>query len=78
VPAGRLVAPAAVVVTLLFLLLYLPPSPSALTWPYEWGIVAAWVVLGAVVLGRSRRLALWGDRRAQDRVVLGDGASSGA
>jgi amino acid transporter len=72
VPAGHLIAPAAVVVTVLFLLLYLPPSPSALRWPWEWGIVAAWTLLGAAVLARSRRLALWGDRRAQDRVVLGD------
>lgn len=71
VPAGAVIAPAAVVVTILFLLLYLPPSPSALNWPYEWGIVGSWTVLGALVLGWSRRLPLWRDRAAQDRLVLG-------
>lgn len=30
-------------------LLYLPGSPAALVWPWEWGIVAAWCVLGAVL-----------------------------
>ena len=77
VPAGRLVAPMAVAVTFVFLLLYLPPSPSALRWPWEWGIVAAWIALGAVVLGRSRRLALWADRRAQERAILGDTPAAG-
>jgi amino acid transporter len=35
--------------------LYLPFSPAALAWPYEWGIVAAWALLGAVLLVFSRR-----------------------
>jgi amino acid transporter len=30
-------------------LLYLPGSPAALVWPWEWGIVAAWCVLGAIL-----------------------------
>ncbi len=30
-------------------LLYLPGSPAALLWPWEWGIVVAWCVLGAVL-----------------------------
>jgi amino acid transporter len=71
VPAGAVVAPAAVVVTVLFLLLYLPPSPSALNWPYEWGIVTVWTGLGVLVLSWSRRLSLWTDRAAQDRLILG-------
>lgn len=29
--------------------LYLPFSPSALLWPYEWGLVLIWAVLGSVV-----------------------------
>ena len=30
-------------------LLYLPGSPAALVWPWEWGIVVAWCVLGAIL-----------------------------
>lgn len=28
------------------ILLYLPPSPSALSWPEEWGLLAGWSALG--------------------------------
>jgi amino acid transporter len=72
VPAGRFVAPAAVVVTLLFLLLYLPPSPSALVWPFEWGIIALWTALGLAVMLHARRSTLWQDPARQDAVVLGE------
>lgn len=34
--------------------LYLPFSPAALVWPYEWAIVGAWSLLGAVLLLSSR------------------------
>ncbi len=71
VPAGAVVAPTAVVVTILFLFLYLPPSPSALTWPYEWGIVGAWTAFGALVFGWARRSPLWADRAAQESLILG-------
>ena len=33
----------------LMLLIYLPGSPSALVWPYEWVICLAWAALGAVL-----------------------------
>ncbi len=69
---GMFIGVAALIITFGFILLYLPVSPSALIWPYEWGIVLAWVVLGF--------LAYWGSRRAhpdlnradQARVVLGE------
>ncbi len=31
------------------ILLYLPPSPSALSWPHEWGLLAGWTVIGLVL-----------------------------
>ncbi len=34
--------------------LYLPGSPSALVWPYEWAIVLAWVTLGIIFYVRAR------------------------
>jgi amino acid transporter len=35
-------------------LLYLPGSPSALAWPWEWCLVLLWTVLGVVLYRRSR------------------------
>lgn len=35
-------------------LLFLPGSPAALVWPYEWAIVGGWVVLGAVLVLAAR------------------------
>ena len=36
--------------SLAFVLLYLPFSPAALVWPYEWAIVFGWCLLGAFLL----------------------------
>lgn len=38
----------AVIMCVILTIMYLPGSPAALIWPYEWGIVIAWVVLGSV------------------------------
>lgn len=35
-------------------LLYLPPSPAALTWPYEWAMIGVWSALGAVLYAWAR------------------------
>jgi hypothetical protein len=35
--------------------LYLPFSPAALVWPYEWAIVAGWSLLGAVLVAFKGR-----------------------
>jgi hypothetical protein len=51
---GRLIGSAALVLSLGIALLYLPGSPAALIWPYEWLIVIAWVLLGAVMLRIAR------------------------
>lgn len=36
-------------------LLFLPGSPAALVWPYEWAIVGGWSVLGAGLVLAARR-----------------------
>jgi amino acid transporter len=75
VPAGSVLGPMAVVVTLGFILLYLPPSPSALAWPSEWAIVAGWAALGALVFVTTVRSAAWRDSAQQARALLGEFAA---
>lgn len=47
VAKGTVTGVAALVLSIFLLLLYLPGSPAALTWPYEWLICLGWVALGA-------------------------------
>ena len=47
VAKGTVTGVAALVLSILLLLLYLPGSPAALAWPYEWMICLGWVALGA-------------------------------
>jgi len=47
-PGGNFTGYIAVILSVALVFLYLPGSPSALTWPNEWGIILAWVILGAV------------------------------
>jgi len=35
------------VLSLAIATLYMPGSPAALVWPYEWVIVGGWILLGA-------------------------------
>jgi amino acid transporter len=51
----RLIGSAALVLSLGIAMLYLPGSPAALVWPYEWLIVIAWVLLGALMQHFARR-----------------------
>ncbi|MDX1654671.1 MAG: APC family permease [Candidatus Competibacteraceae bacterium] len=46
VKGGNAVGWAALVLSVLIGLLYLPGSPSALVWPYEWAIFAGWCIIG--------------------------------
>mgnify|MGYP000703429124 CR=1 FL=1 len=55
---GMLIGWAATLLSLFLALLYLPPSPSALVWPYEWAIVGFWVVLGLVFFAWTRSTQL--------------------
>lgn len=45
---GQFVGYAAVILSLALALLYLPFSPSALVWPYEWAIFLGWMGFGLV------------------------------
>ncbi|SEO42079.1 amino acid/polyamine/organocation transporter, APC superfamily [Halorientalis persicus] len=54
-PAGKAVGVLGLALTLVFTGMYLPGAPSALQWPFEWGIVVLWVLLGAGLAVLSRR-----------------------
>jgi amino acid transporter len=45
----------ALVLSIAIAALYLPFSPAALVWPYEWAIVAGWSLLGAVLVAFTGR-----------------------
>ncbi|MDH4048578.1 MAG: APC family permease [Gammaproteobacteria bacterium] len=47
----------ALILSLAIAALYLPFSPAALVWPWEWGIVAGWALLGGVLLAFGRHTA---------------------
>lgn len=68
---GRFVGHSALVITFGFILLYMPFSPSALVWPYEWGIVLAWVALGVVAYTIGKRFQPPLDREEQERIIFG-------
>ncbi|MFM7120529.1 MAG: APC family permease [Gammaproteobacteria bacterium] len=52
----RLVGRSAIVLALLLLACFLPWSPSALVWPWEWGMILVWALIGAgVFLGYRPR-----------------------
>ena len=46
-PWGIFTGSAALLLSILLLLVYLPGSPAALVWPWEWGICLGWALLGA-------------------------------
>jgi amino acid transporter len=46
VPRGEWVGWGALVLAVGIVILYLPGSPAALIWPYEWAIVGGWTLLG--------------------------------
>ena len=45
---GALVGWLALLLSCGLFFVYLPGSPAALIWPYEWAIVAGWLILGVV------------------------------
>ena len=71
-PAPAAVGWLAVAITLFFVLLYMPWSPSALVWPAEWAIVLVWAGVGALMAyGMRRRVVALGPG-VQARQILGD------
>ncbi len=45
---GKTIGVLAIALSLFLFILYLPGSPAALSWPYEWGIIFIWTILGAI------------------------------
>lgn len=52
---GMIVGWVAVFMSLGLFVIYLPGSPSALIWPWEWAMVLGWALLGAVFYALARR-----------------------
>lgn len=48
IKSGRLIGMIAVLLSFGMMYLYMPSAPSALVWPYEWGIVIGWFALGVI------------------------------
>ncbi len=48
VKGGNIVGTIAILLSLSMITLYLPGAPAALVWPYEWGIILGWSLLGIV------------------------------
>ena len=49
IKCGKLVGIIATLLSFAMLILYMPGASAALTWPYEWGIVLGWTVLGIIL-----------------------------
>ncbi|GBF35295.1 amino acid permease-associated region [Desulfocucumis palustris] len=52
---GKFIGYIAIILSMGFVLLYLPGSPSALVWPYEWVIVGGWTIMGIIFYYWARR-----------------------
>ena len=52
---GRVVGIIAVVLSILFIIIYLPGMPSSLAWPAEWLIVLAWYFVAFVLYFTQKR-----------------------
>ncbi|MBM2657690.1 APC family permease [Staphylococcus pseudoxylosus] len=57
---GRVVGIIAVVLSILFIIIYLPGMPSSLAWPAEWLIVLAWYFVAFVLYFTQKRRATTG------------------
>lgn len=45
----------AIILSIFFVILYMPGMPAALVWPYEWIIFAGWAVLGVLLMIAMRK-----------------------
>ena len=80
---GGLIGWLAVLISAFFGLLYFPWSPGALVWPYEWGMLAIWIIIGIVlafwnkktypdVSSRERELLIFGEKLSRKEIVNDD------
>jgi amino acid transporter len=70
-----LVGTLALLATVFFAILYLPGSPSALVWPFEWAIVLAWSLAGGILGVLMNRRLTAREKKEQAQYILGDYAS---
>ena len=68
---GKLIGAIAVIMCVILIIMYLPGSPAALIWPYEWGIVIAWGVLGGIFFGWTK-IANVGNRKVEEEFLRED------
>jgi len=54
-PGGTAIGWLGIACTLAMALVYLPGSPAALKWPYEWAMLGIWIALGAALYALTRR-----------------------
>ncbi|MEG0774882.1 APC family permease [Clostridium sp.] len=70
----------AVIISIFFIALYLPGTPGGLVWPYEWGMIIAWVVLGIIlaimtkkaypnVSAREREFLIFGEQYGRKEIL---------
>lgn len=59
---GRVVGVIAVVLSILFIIIYLPGMPSSLAWPAEWLIVLAWYFVAFVLYFTQKRRVTTGQQ----------------
>lgn len=54
----RIIGSIAIILSILFILLYMPFSPSSLVWPMEWFIVIGWYLIGLIffIMGSEKSI----------------------
>ena len=52
---GGFIGAMAVIISAGFISLYLPIGPGSLQWPYEWGMIIIWSLIGAVLAQMTKR-----------------------
>jgi amino acid transporter len=70
VKRGTVIGCVAVVSELFFLYWYTPLSSGGLLWPYEWGLVASWILVGLLLVTLHYGLSPRDRIREQDRELL--------
>jgi len=75
IPRPGLIGGIALASTAFFILLYLPGSPSALVWPFEWLIVLLWSALGLVFGLRLAGRTSPAEERIRAEYILGEYAA---
>lgn len=67
-PGGMFTGILALGACIFFIILYLPIGPGSLVWPYEWGMVALWVVIGVILAAMNK--AQYGNVSKSEREYL--------